>query len=448
MAITDKASRSLTCRTSFNKAWRATEQYKQDNNAKRWFDNSGINSGYITREQQAHIIGLLALGNEIISWATPGLTEVTGYEAACIRIAEETTNRTLYLYDRATAAGIHRGGGKAFASLLTFPRSTVQMYAQQIARVVSPNSTVTERLASAKNVLLLWLVGDLLSSFLMVLSGRRRKEYSIVNTITWSFGGLGVGIASDLFDFLNDIITASGGTQEDKDRVWARLPSEAARLGDVLIGFYEVLTDTMEALVDEEEGIDIRFIRKIRSWFDDKYTPEEVEKAERTVLEMVQKILMSQEAPDPDAFEKSQDTLMKEEARLGEIGLTGESYTVKQFGGKIDQVLNDVPDYLVIEEAGWSELVMFHSYCSDSWREYYTLPTTPSRIRTEWRESHLEEEAMLLFWGKLDSSVWRRGSPEGEEIMRLLRFWWDRYDIDRSKRPEASWADGGKIVEE
>jgi hypothetical protein len=322
------------------------------------------------------------------------------------------------------------------------------MYAMQFAKVLSKTSSPLERLAATKNIVLLWLVGDVLSSALMALSGRRRKEYTLINTLTWQFGGLSFGIARDATTFLNDMLLAAAGDEVDKQRVLSALPQEASRLGDVLVGFYRITFDTLEALTDEKAGLDIRYMRKIRAFFDKTYTPQEQDKAERTVVEAAQKIIMGSEAPDPIVFEKAQDTLKQDEDKLGTISAIGQSYTLQQFGGDIDKTFTNIPDFLVIEEAGWSDLVMFHAQCSDAWKEYDELPTTPSKIREDWRLTHPEEEAMMLFWGKLSKSIHRRGSTAGNETMTLLRSWWDRYGITSDKRPKADWLDGGAIVEE
>lgn len=439
IAFTDKASRAASYKAALTKSWRATEQYKKDKNVKKWFNDSGINNGYISRRQQEHILGLLGLEDRTISWSVPGLQEIPGYEAAAIRIAEETTQRTLYLYDKAVAAGVHRGAGRALASLFTFPRSTIQMYGQQLARVLSKESTASERFAAAKNILLLWIVGEMMSHAFMLASGRRRKEYSFFGTVTWSFGGLGVGIATDLFDFLSDISLAIGGTEEDKKRVLSRLPTEAARLGDVLVGFYGIIMDTLEAATAEEQGIDIRFLRKIRAFFDKNYTPEEVEKAERSAVEMVQKILAKADPPDPTAFEAAQEALIEAEDKLGTMNMEGRYFTLRDLGSKIESVYKELPDYLFIPESGFSELTLFYIGCMEAWLSLEEIPANDTaarsrgmQTRTEWREQHPLEEAMLLFWEKYSKSVLVRGTEEAEQVESLLRLWFDLYSIDRT----------------
>uniref|UniRef100_A0A6M3KKP8 Uncharacterized protein n=1 Tax=viral metagenome TaxID=1070528 RepID=A0A6M3KKP8_9ZZZZ len=438
IAFTDKASRMAAFKAGLSKAWRATERYMKDGNARRWFNQSGINNAYITREQQEHIIGLLALGNKTISWSVAGLQEVSGYEAASIRIAEETAQRTLYVYDKALAAGIHRGSGRALASLFTFPRSTVQMYAQQLARVIAKDSSVGERIAASKNILLLWIVGEVLSLAFASLTNRDRKEYSIVNTITWGFGGLGVGLASDVFNFLSDSMLAAFGSKEDKERVISRLPTEATRLGDVLVGFYGLLMDTLEVALDEEKGIDIAFLRKVRSMLDENYTPEEREKANRNVIEMVQKILFKADAPDPILFEQVQLDLLGAETQIGTIGLDGSFFTLGDYASKAQSSLDKIPDYIVDDNAGFSDLFLFYYASKSSWDELYALPSTQ---REDWRKAHVEEEAMLLFWEKYSKSVFNKGTSEANQVHSLLRMWFDIHGIDRSKHQQwSSWA--------
>ncbi len=177
----------------------------------------------------------------------------------------------------------------------------------------------------------------------------------------------------------------------------------------------------------------------------------------------------------PDTFEITRTQLALLEAKLGEVNKMGEIYTLQEFGYDIAKLTKPLPDFLISEAGGFSKLVLFYKDCEKEWKEYEILPydmesaidrvaeklygsddyylagilwslydelpNKPISIATKYRLNHPEVDASLLFWGKVDRSVFRRGSSEGDEVMRLLRLWWDRYGITPDKRPKATWLD-------
>lgn len=178
----------------------------------------------------------------------------------------------------------------------------------------------------------------------------------------------------------------------------------------------------------------------------------------------------------PDTFEITLTQLALLEAKLGEIQLDGSIYTLREFGYDIAKMTKPLPDFFISEAGGFSNLVLFYKDCEQEWGvynilpsdmestiadiseklygsddyylagilwlEYDVLPNKPTRtIRTKYRLNHPEVDASLLFWGKVDRSVFMRGSSEGDEVMRLLRLWWAQYGIERKMRPKATWLD-------
>ena len=178
----------------------------------------------------------------------------------------------------------------------------------------------------------------------------------------------------------------------------------------------------------------------------------------------------------PSTVEITRTQLAILEARLGEINKMGKIYTLQEFGYDIAKLTKDTPDLFLNEAEGFSKLVLFYKDCEKEWKlydvlpgdmestiadiaeklygsdgywlagvlwlQYDELPSTPtSSIRTEYRLDHPKVDASLLFWGKVDRSVSRRGSSEGDEVMRLLRLWWAQYGIERNMRPKATWLD-------
>ena len=142
----------------------------------------------------------------------------------------------------------------------------------------------------------------------------------------------------------------------------------------------------------------------------------------------------------PDIVEITRTQLALLEARLGEINRMGEFYTVREFSYDIAELIEPVPDFFINETEGFSKLVVFYEDSEKEWEEYYWLPSEPSNIREEWRQSHIEAEAMMLFWGRVNQSVFNGGTQEWEQVSNLLLTWFNDYKINQRMHPAfADW---------
>jgi hypothetical protein len=436
MSVSDRISRGWAFKAGLTKAWGATEEFIKTGDAKKWLKDSGAT--YLTTKQQEHVLGLLL--RDKVSWAVPGMHDLLGTEAAAIKVAEEISNNTLYLYDRSSRAMVEWGAtGRALGSLFVFPRSTAQLLGNQFAKMFSKDSTAQERVDGAQKVVMLVIAGEILSQVLMGVSGRDKKEYSVFNFLDWKIGGLTISLASDTFQMLSDIVQVGLGNQETKERVMQQLPGEITRTGDTLLGGYKILMDALETFTDEKSGMDTRWIRhELMPLIDSQYTPEQQEEAKRTLTEKIQHIVTGAKEVDPTALEQALTDLAEEESKLGSLDSLGNDYTINNFGSTVKSILKDIPSFMVTDDYGFSELVRFYVNCSDSWNVLYELPTTE---REDWRKAHPEIEAMLLFWGKYSKSVYARNSLEGKEVRWLLDSWVQQFNITGSMEPTADWQD-------
>ena len=142
----------------------------------------------------------------------------------------------------------------------------------------------------------------------------------------------------------------------------------------------------------------------------------------------------------PSNVEVTQTQLALLEARLGEINRMGEFYTLREFSTDITKLTKSTPDFFLTKEEGFSDLVVFYKECEDNWKEYYELIGS-DKVRDNWRNNHVEEEAMLIFWGKYSKSVFTRNSAGGKEVGKLLDIWVRKYGITESMAPDADWTD-------
>lgn len=128
------------------------------------------------------------------------------------------------------------------------------------------------------------------------------------------------------------------------------------------------------------------------------------------------------------------------ESRLGQIDASGEFYTVREYGNDVARLTKTIPDFLLSEDEGFSPLVLFYEDCEKEWRVYTWLPSEPPSIREDWRKEHVEAEAMILFWGLEEKSVFYKGTKEGQHVSSLLMTWFTNYHIDRRMHPAfANW---------
>jgi len=149
----------------------------------------------------------------------------------------------------------------------------------------------------------------------------------------------------------------------------------------------------------------------------------------------------------PSTVEVTQTQLALLEARLGEMNKIGEFYTVREFSYDIVKLTEPLPDLVINETEGFSKLVLFYKDCEQAWEELYKIPAETKAAqrrgmvdRTTWRKNHIEVEAMLLFWGKYDQSVFYKGSQEFNEVKGLLKIWFGKYGIDKRMHPAfANW---------
>lgn len=443
-AHSDNIPRQWSFKGSTNKAWRATQEYRTSNKTARdlstWVRKSGVN--HLTQTEKNYALQLLAQGEENINLAVPGLGEVSGYESVSFYLGHEMADITHFIYRRAFRAPAEMGAtGRLLYNLIVFPRSYAQriiLQSRKVGGIFHSDTNWEDARAGFKDVLLLLVMGGLVSEWLKALTGKERRAYNALEIIQWQLGGLAIGVGIDVTEMFGAIWTVLDVTasEEDRDRALGALPGLVERNAQVLVPFYRYTIDAIEAAAGVEDIGVHSGIRKLRGMLDKDYTPTEIEEKERTLWEAIRHAVLGSEPQDPTEFQDIQTSLRDNEARLGELDATGRYYTIGDFGNQIASSTRPLPDYSILEEYGFSSMVVFYMESSGKWEELYKLPSTR---RNAWRKEHIYEEAMLLFWEKYSSSVFVKGSPEAEEIMSLLRMWFDLYGIDRYKH--GHWAD-------
>ncbi len=379
----------------------ATKKYIKDKDLDKWIRDSGVE--YLPPHMQQFAIKMLLRDN--VNMGIPGLENVPGYKAVSAYIARETTNQTMYVYDRPWRARVEQSAlGEVVMNLFTFPRSYYMMWRLQAEKMGRGNTwhTRKEGLTNTAN-LMFWsyVIAGLLGGIL----GRKYPTYMPHQIMTWEPGGLMLGGATEISQLFRDIVLGVLGEEEAQEAAINRLPARITRVTAMTVGLYRVAISTLEALTDTE-GIDTHFIRRIRAAFDEKYTPEDLEVVERDMMETITKALFDAPTPDPTAYEAALKELYEMEKLLGKtVPETGMLYTLRDFASDIRRLTGvginvppgdmKFPPDMLTEDFLFSPLAVFYAESLRMFEEYETIPAN-ERIR--YREDNPETDARLLFW--------------------------------------------------
>jgi hypothetical protein len=360
------------------------------------------------------------------------LDAISGREAACYHIAEETTAKYFALYSRYSRSFAEWGSeGRMFGSLLVFPKTYIQSFANDLVKLFNRSGEISvgERFDVIKRITCLLISGAIADSTMSLMTGQRRNDYNPITMLSWQLGGLTLGLVQQAQSAVSDIIMAATGTPTQQDNALAALTAALPQLADVFIPFYNIAMSTLEGITDTK-NIDREFLRKVRDLIDKDYTPEQQEKAGRDWAEKLQHIIFNSPGIDPTEYENFMTGVTEAEAKLGTMDAQGRFYTLSQLDGELTSLTKNIPSILVSEDNGMSKLVVFHQQCASLWSDYYDLPSTPSSIRTTYRQQHLDVEAALLFWGKYQRPVDGLSNNQIQELIDVEKILFSLYNID------------------
>lgn len=429
-----------------NKAWRATQQYLKDGNVANWLKNSG--AIHLRDSERNYVLShFLARASDTFNLQVDTLDAVTGAEMAALYVAQRNTDRTHFKYRRELRGAVEMGPlGETLFNLFVFPRGYAQRLTFQTEKIVNAfrgETSWSEARTGFNDMLGLFIMSQLFSGFWRSLTGRKRNPYDPFGILTqWTFGGLFIGGAVEVTEFLTSLaMIINPYVDEDlKDRAKGQIFNQLANLLDLYVPIYKRAIDIVSAVAGTKDQ-DIYWLRRLREQLDSKYTAPELEQLDMNLWEQMKKAILGADPVPPDVFEKAQ--LKLEEARdmIGTRDITGKYFTLGDYGNLVASVTKGFPDILTSEYAGSHALDIFYKECEAQWEEYYLLPTSPTTIRRKWREEHPEEEAMMLFWEKLSSSVFPAGSEGWETVAGLLLLWFNLYKLDKTMHKE--WANWG-----
>ena len=437
----DYYPRMLSFNASMMKASEATAQFRKDGDVQKWIKRSGAR--HLRISERNHVLThFLGQADTTFDTGIKGLREISGADMATFYVAQRIADITHFKYRRATRGLMEQGKtGTTLWNLVVFTRGYGQrlyFQAEKIKTTFSGETTWNEAREGFEDIFKLVAVSLIFDGVWRLVSGRDRNPYFILDILFgWNFGGLFIGVAQDVTTFVSDIATLFNplADEERKNMAMHRLPIAVESMSNTLVPFYRRIWDVVESIA-QKEHIDRQLVRHITSIFNENYTPEELDKLDMELWERYRKAIVGSPSPDISALERASINIQDVLVTLGTMNVEGRYVTLGDLGRTIRNQTKDIPAMLISAQEGYDPLIEFYKESEVQWR---FLEGMTRGEKNDWRKDHILEEAMLLFWEEETISVFRRGTPEGEEVLALVRFWFDRYDI--TQKMHRAWAD-------
>ena len=300
----DKSNRAEAFFVRMNRIDRALRQYRKDGNVQKLIDNSGLNE--FEPRQQAEALELLA--RDVVDYRIEGMPTVSGEEAFARYNGQQLVNNVHFLYDRAQRAPAEQGAtGKTLGNILVFSRSWAERMLLQGNKINDPKVSAREKILAMRIIVGIVVAGMLAGMLYKRLTGKRGNPYNPLNILTWTPGGLIIGVTEDISNVIYLMIEAAQGNEY----ALSQLPSAISNTLDLTLPFYKNLVQTLDSLTGMA-NIDVIAMRKIRAMLDESYKVAGGSgKIDRTLLEALQHALLAGKDDPPTTAEKIADAEKK-----------------------------------------------------------------------------------------------------------------------------------------
>jgi hypothetical protein len=225
------------------------------------------------------------------------------------------------------------------------------------------------------------------------------------------------------------------GDEESKNRALTQLSKDLSGVGREFIPWYQQTMYLLETALGTEY-VDSAFIRKFMGMIKESYTPAEAKEVERNWFEKFQHALFggaSSATVAPTEIEAGLKTLSDAEDMLGKLDNKGNVFTLSDYASKVRAVEKTVPDDIMSDMYGFSELTLFYIDCEAYFQKEYDdkyagySAYDKGRLRRAAREQNPNLDALLYFWGVTDTLL----STEARDIVLSL---YDYYGIPAGAR--------------
>lgn len=282
----DKSNRAECFQVRIDRVDRALVGYQKDGDLNKLINNSGLLE--FEARQQAEALELLAMDR--VDYGVEGVGIVSGYEAFARYNAQQLTNNVHFLYDRAQRAPAEMGAsGKTLGNILVFSRSWGERLILQGNKLADPKASTREKILATRIIVGIVVAGLIAGEAYKWLTGKTHNPYNPLNILTWTPGGLIVGVAEDISNVIYWMTQAIQGNE----RALGQLPGLITIAATLTLPFYKNFIQIADSITDMK-GIDVYAIRKIREMIDEEYEIRGgIHEVERTLFEKIQHALLA-----------------------------------------------------------------------------------------------------------------------------------------------------------
>ncbi|TES86708.1 hypothetical protein E3J95_01315 [Candidatus Aerophobetes bacterium] len=300
--------------------------------------------------------------------------------------------------------------GKTLGNILVFNRSWGERFVLQ-GRKLAPDykATTAEKIKAMTVIVGVVVAGLLAGEAYKEITGKDRSPYNPLNIITWTPGGLALGVTEDIS---NVIYLMTEAVKGDKSALGS-LPGVIAGALTLTLPFYKNAIQSLDAITDMK-GIDVWTIRKIREMIDDEYEVRGgTHEVERTLLEKFQRAIFSLKDDPVTPQEKTDEAetglgLAIEEDDLPFTLEDPDIYHMGKLNTDMSRILKNIKPEEITKENGYSELAI-------AWLEkegyeaiWKTLPNKKLYEITElpeelekWAKRHKRELSLITKYQRL-----------------------------------------------
>ena len=390
----DKSNRAEAYFVRMNKVDRALAQYNKDDNLNALVKNSGLSD--FEPRQQAEALELLV--QPAVDY---GLGEIVGGHEAFARYnAQQLINNVHFLYDRAQRAPAEQGAsGKTLGNLLVFQRSFWERLLLQGGKLDPKSGATAREKVLAARIIVGILVGGLITGeTYKKITGKKFNPYNPLNMLSWSPGGLSVGVVNDIVN-VSYLITR---TVMGDETSLSQIPGKLSQVADVTLPFYRNLILALDSVMNRK-NVDVLLykhaLRKIRELLDAEYEVRGgVHEIERNLVEKLQHALFGGEK-QPDT---TQEVLKAEEKLLGQPVIEDakpyhiaepDYHDMKDLNTAYGRKLKNVDRQEITTENGYSDKAVAWASKEAMKEVYDTLPNVPYyKINADTSEGDTFEE--------------------------------------------------------
>lgn len=353
----DKTNRAEAFFVRINRVDRALAVYERDGNVQKLIDDSGLNE--LEPRQQAEALELLAMDS--VEYGIDGMGAVTGREAFALYNTQQHVNNVHFLYDRSQRAPAEMGAtGKTLGNILVFNRSWGERFLLQ-ANKLSPESkaNLKEKTEAVAIIVGVIVAGTIAGETYKRITGKEHNPYNPLNIITWSPGGLALGVTEDIS---NVIYLMTQAVEGDKS-AFAALPGVISNVLTLTLPFYKNAIQAIDAAKDMK-GIDVWAMRKIREMIDEEYEVRGgVHEVERTLLEKLQRAIFSlkDDPVTPQEKIEESESILGMDIEVADLPFTLEEpdiHDMRKLNTDLSRILKNVKPEEITKENDYSELAV------------------------------------------------------------------------------------------